>query len=191
MFSAKKPITICDLHGKVDCVECQDKTTKQFQGDTFCLMDCTHNDLVVIDSGSQLGDSALNMACAGKPIEYKPGYEEYGNQSKWLGDILSVMQAAHFTNFVMISHVIPIEEEYNGVKRDKFYPLVGTRAFSSKVAKYFGTVVYVEIKLGKHAAGSGSTYKTDAITGSRVNALMEKSQALDMRAIFIEGGILK
>lgn len=191
MFSAKEPIRICDEHGIVNCVECQDKTTKQFQGDEFCLKNCTHNDLVVIDSGSQLGDSALNMACAGKPLTYKPGFDEYGNQSKWLGDILSVIQACHFTNFVMISHVIPIEEEYNGIKKDKFYPLIGTRAFSSKVAKYFGTVIYTEVKMGKHAAGSGSTYKSEVITGSRVNALMEKAPTLDMKAILIEGGILK
>ncbi len=191
MFSAKEPIMICDEHGKVGCVECQDKITKKFTGEPFCLKDCTHDDLVVIDSGSQLGDSGLNLACAGRPIEFKPGWDEYGLQSKWLGDILSTMQAAYKTNFIMISHVIPIEEELNGVKKDKLYPLVGTKAFCSKVGKYFGTVVYTEIKMGKHAAGSGSTYKTDAITGSRVNALMEKAPELSMKAILIEGGILK
>lgn len=185
MFSFKTPIKICDEHGRVDCVECKK------EGETFCLKDCTHNDLVVIDSGSQLGDSALNMACAGKALEYKPGWDEYGLQSKWLGDILSTMQAAYYTNFVMISHVLPIEEEHNGVKKDKLYPLVGTKAFSSRVGKFFGTVIYTEIKLGKHVAGSGSTYKADCITGSRVNALLEKSSELSMKAILIEGGILK
>lgn len=191
MFSAKEPITICDDHGRVSCVECQDKTSKKFTGEEFCLRNCTHNDLVVIDSGSQLGDSALNMACAGKPLEYKPGWDEYGLQSKWLGDILSVMQAAYYTNFVMISHVIPIEEEHNGIKKDKLYPLVGTKAFCSKVGKYFGTVVYTEIKMGKHCSGSGSTYKADCITGSRVNAVMEKQANADMRTILIDGGVLK
>lgn len=191
MFSSKEPIIICDTHGRVSCIECQDKTTKKFTGETFCLKDCTHNDLVVIDSGSQLGDSALNMACAGKPLEFKPGWDEYGLQSKWLGDILSVMQAAYFTNFVMITHVIPIEEEHNGVKKDRLYPLVGTKAFCSKVGKYFGTVAYVEIKMGKHTASSSSTYRADAITGSRVNALLEKGSSPDMKSILIEGGILK
>jgi hypothetical protein len=191
MFSAKESIMICDEHGRVNCVECQDKATKTFTGESFCLKDCTHYDLVVIDSGSQLGDSGLNLACAGKPVEYKPGWDEYGLQSKWLGDILSTMQAAYRTNFVMISHVIPIEEELNGVKKDKLYPLVGTKAFCSKVGKYFGTVIYTEIKMGKHAAGSSSLYKTDCITGSRVNAVIEKSGELSMRAILIEGGILK
>lgn len=188
-FSSKTPIMICDLHGKVDCIECQDKTTKKFTGTSFCLKDCTHEDLIVIDSGSQLGDSCMNIACLGKPLEYKPGWDEYAIQGKYLGDILSVMQACANTNFVMISHLLVMEEEVNGVKRDKFYPLVGSKAFSAKVAKYFGTVVFTEIKLGKHAAGSSSTYKTDTITGSRVRASIEKG-ALDMQEILIKGGIL-
>lgn len=185
MLSAKTPIEICDIHGKAGCMECKGKGHT-----TFCLKDCTHNDLIVIDSGSQLGDSALAMACAGKPIEYKPGWDEYGLVVKWLGDIMSVIQAATYTNFVMITHELIYEEEVNGIKRDKILPLVGTKAFCSKVAKYFGTVIYTEIKLGKHAAGSSSTYKPNHITGSRVNAAIEKSKELSMRAILVEGGIL-
>ncbi len=187
MFSAKQAIPICDLHGKVSCGEasCKENFT------SFCLKDCTHNDLVVIDSGSQLGDSALAMACAGKPVEFKPGWDEYGLVVKWLGDIMGVIQAATYTNFVMITHETIIEEEVNGVKRDKILPLVGTKAFCTKVAKYFGSVIYTEIKMGKHAAGSSSTYKPNHITGSRVGAKIEASKELSMKAILIEGGILK
>lgn len=185
LFSARSPVTVCDTHGRVACPDCKSG------GTSFCLKDLTHNDLVVIDSGSQLGDSALAMACAGKPVEFKPGWDEYGLSNKWLGDILSVMQAAAFTNFVMITHELILEEEVNGIKKDKILPLVGTKAFCSKVSKYFGSVVYTEIKMGKHAAGSGSTYKPNHITGSRVNAKIESSKELSMRAILIEGGILK
>jgi hypothetical protein len=192
MFSSKEDIAICDLHGKVNCVECQDKTTKKFTGTIFNLRKCTHKDLIVIDSGSQLGDSALAMACAGKPIEFKPGWDEWGLSNKYLGDILSVIQQAVNTNFVVITHEMVIEEEINGVKRDKILPLMGTKAFCAKVAKYFGTVVYTELKMGKHAAGSSSTYKANHITGSRVNVAIEKSSnGPDMRSILIDGGILK
>ena len=83
-----------------------------------------------------------------------------------------------------------VEEEINGIKKDKIYPLMGTKAFCSKVAKYFGTVAYVEIKMGKHAAGSSATYKPNHITGSRVNVKMENAKEPDMRSILIEGGIL-
>ena len=130
------------------------------------------------------------MACLGKSSDFKPGWDEYGLSNKWLGDILSVIQQATFTNFVVITHEMIVEEDINGVKKDKIIPLMGTRAFCSKVAKYFGTVVYTELKLGKHAAGSSSTYKANHITGSRVNVKIENSKELSMRAILIEGGIL-
>lgn len=187
MFSAKEDIRICSLHGKVNCVECKTKTEDE---SIFNLRKCTHKDLIVIDSGSQLGDSSLAMACLGKSGDFKPGWDEYGLSNKWLGDILSVIQQATFTNFVVITHEMIVEEDINGVKKDKIIPLMGTRAFCSKVAKYFGTVVYTELKLGKHAAGSSSTYKANHITGSRVNVKIENSKELSMRAILIEGGIL-
>lgn len=187
LFSAKTPINICNTHGRVNCPE--PECRNDFE--SLSLKQFTGNDLIVLDSGSQLGDSALAMACAGKPIEFKPGWDEYGLSNKWLGDILSIMQAAAFTNFVMITHELIIEEEVNGVKKDKILPLCGTKAFCSKVAKYFGSVIYTEIKLGKHAAGSSSTYKPNHITGSRVNAKIEASKELSMSAILVEGGIIK
>ena len=189
MFSAKEDIKICHSHGKVNCVEAECKSSDAYT--IFNLRKLTHKDLLVIDSGSQLGDSSLSMACLGKPLEFKPGWDEYGLSNKWLGDILSVIQQATFTNFVVITHEMIVEEEVNGIKRDKIFPLMGTKAFCAKVSKYFGTVVYVEIKLGKHAAGSSTTYKANHVTGSRVNVKIESSKELSMRAIFIEGGILK
>ena len=189
MFSAKEDIKICHSHGKVNCVEAECKSSDAYT--IFNLRKLTHKDLLVIDSGSQLGDSSLSMACLGKPLEFKPGWDEYGLSNKWLGDILSVIQQATFTNFVVITHEMITEEEVNGVKRDKIFPLMGTKAFCAKVSKYFGTVVYAEIKMGKHAAGSSTTYKANHVTGSRVNVKIEGSKDLSMRAIFIEGGILK
>ena len=189
MFSAKEDIKICHSHGKVNCVEAECKSSDSYT--LFNLRKLTHKDLLVIDSGSQLGDSSLSMACLGKPLEFKPGWDEYGLSNKWLGDILSVIQQATFTNFVVITHEMITEEEVNGIKRDKIFPLMGTKAFCAKVSKYFGTVVYAEIKLGKHAAGSSTTYKANHVTGSRVNVKIEGSKDLSMRAIFIEGGILK
>lgn len=189
---SKKAVTICNNHGTVDCIECKDPTTKQFTGTVFDLKACTHNDLVVLDSGSQLGDSALALACLGQPVEFKPGWDEWGSAVKYLSDIMTTVQAAAFTNFVMITHIIPIEEEFNGVKTDKLFPLCGTKAFCQKVGKYFGTIVYVDFKLGKHGAASKSTYSpSKCTTGSRVNAEIEKAAEPDMKTILIEGGILQ
>ena len=184
-FSAKAPIQICDAHGKVECVTCK---TAKASFTPFRLGDCSHDDLVVIDSGSELGDSALAAACKGKPIEYKPTFDDYGTAGKWLGDLCSTIQQAHHTNFVVITHEIALEDDDG---KDKFFPLVGTKNFSLKVSKYFGTVVYTTRKLGKHVAGSSSVYRPDVLTGSRVNAKLENSPEVSMKAILIEGGILK
>lgn len=184
-FSSRTPINICDAHGKVDCVECKKSGATTTQ---FCLAQCTHDDLVVVDSGSQLGDSALNAACKSKPLEYKPGWDEYGLQGKWLGDLLSVVQQAQYTNFVVLTHEISLEGEDG---KDRMFPLMGSKQFCLKVAKYFGTVAYTHMKLNKHVAGSSSTYRTDVLTGSRVNARLEDSKTPSMEEILIKGGILK
>lgn len=187
MFSSKTPIQICQAHGKVGCIECQGAKLETIQ---FCLKDLTASDYLVIDSGSQLSDSALAFACAGRDITYKPTFDEWGAQGKYLTDIMSVIQAAAFTNFIMITHSLVIEEDINGVKTDKIFPLIGTRAFSQKVGKYFGTVIYVEKKLGKHTAGSSSLYKTNTLTGSRLNIAIEKAKELTMKSILVEGGLI-
>lgn len=188
MMSSKVDLPICQEHGKVSCLECQ-KASKPVT--IFNLRSLTNSDLIVIDSGSQLGDSALAMACAGKPVEYKAQTDDWGTMSKYLGDILSVIQQATFTNFVVITHTLVVEEDINGVKRDKIFPLIGTKNFSSKCAKYFGTVVFLELKLGKHAGGSASTYKPNHITGSRLNVAIESKKEATMKDILIDGGILK
>ncbi len=186
-MSSKKEINICDLHGKVDCQEC----TKAGNDTTpFLLSSLTHEDLVVIDSGSQLGDSAIALAMAGLGVTAKAEFDHYGAQGKYLSDILGVIQACQNTNFIVITHTLVIEEDVNGIKKDRYFPLMGSRQYCQKVAKYFGTVIYTDIKLGKHAAGSSSTYRNDVLTGSRVNAKIEKSAEISMRAILIEGGIL-
>jgi hypothetical protein len=151
---------------------------------------CNHTDLVVMDSGSELGDSALSATMKGKEDMFKPGWDEYALQGKWLGDILSVVQQAKHTNFVLITHEIALEDSN---KQDKIYPLMGSKPFCMKVAKYFGTVVYVDKKLNKHVAGSSSTYRGNVLTGSRVNARIEdaKNGDYDMRTILVEGGILR
>lgn len=184
-FTSKTPVKICELHGKVDCAEC----TKA--GDPFLqwhLGMATHNDLVVIDSGSQLGDSALAAACLGKPQMFKPTFDEYGMVNKWLGDICSVIQQCRNTNFVVLTHEIALEDDEG---KDKLFPLMGSKQFSMRAAKFFGTVVYLHKKMNKHVAGSSSTYRPDILTGSRLNVAMEKSSDPSMRDILIEGGILR
>lgn len=184
MMTSKAPVTVCDEHGIVNCEICS-KANKPME--KFFLRGCTHDDLVVIDSGSQLGISALNATCLGKGDLYKPQHDDWGNVGKWLSDILLIVQQAQFTNMVVITHELSTEGE-DGVER--IYPLMGTKAFSANVGRYFGTVAYTLTKLGKHSAASSSTYKPNIVTGSRVNVRMEDSKELCMADLLIKGGVL-
>lgn len=184
-FTSRTPLKICELHGRVDCAEC----TKL--GNTFYqwhLDQCTHNDLVVVDSGSQLGDSALAAACLGKPGMFKPTFDEYGMVNKWLGDVCSVIQQCRNTNFVVLTHEIALEDDEG---KDRIFPLMGSKQFSMRCSKFFGTVVYLHKKMNKHAAGSSSTYRSDVLTGSRIGVALENSKEPSMRDILISGGILR
>ena len=183
-LTSKVPVDICEAHGRVDCADCK-KAKAPFI--SFCLSKCTHNDLVVIDSGSQLGDSALAAACIGKPNMFKPTFDEYGMVNKWLGDCMSVVQQCRHTNFVVITHEIALEDDEG---KDKLFPLMGSKNFSMKCAKYFGTVVYLHKKMGKHVGGSSSTYRADLLTGSRIGAAIEKGE-LNMEEILVKYGVLK
>jgi len=184
-FTSKVPVDLCELHGRVDCAECK-KSGNGFI--KFHLGGCTHDDLVVIDSGSQLGDSALAAACLGKPNMFKPTFDEYGMVNKWLGDVCSVIQQCANTNFVVITHEVAFEDDEG---KDKIGPLMGSKQFCQKVAKFFGTVVYVHKKMNRHVAGSSSTYRGDLLTGSRINVALETSKEPSMYDILVSGGVLK
>lgn len=170
-FTARMPIKICDKHGAVVCKECKENFEE------FSLGALTKRDLIVIDSGSQLGISALNLACLGKPVDYKPLLDDYGSASKMLSDIFTIIQQAANTNFVVITQELRTE---GADEVERVYPHIGSKGFSAGVAKYFGTVAYTYFKLGKHAIASSPTFKPSIITGSRLGIALEKLQAPSM-----------
>lgn len=136
----------------------------------FQMSKLTKRDVVIMDSLSQLGDSGLAATCKSQSSDYKPGWDEYGLQGKWLSDCLSIVQQAKYCNFVAVTHEILLPDQ-DGVER--FFPMCGTKAFCYKVAKYFGTVVSVGTKMRKHIAGSSSVYSDKKLTGSRRGLKLE------------------
>jgi len=184
-FSSRTDIHICDAHGRVACAAClkEKKSTTSWN-----LTKCTHNDIVVVDSGTQLGESALAAACMGQDVLFKPGWDEYGIQGTYLSDILSTVQQATFTNFVFICHTLVTEDDDG---KDKFFPLMGTKPYSMRVAGKFGTVIFLDKKMNSHVAGSSSTYRGNVVTGSRLNVAIEKSKNPTMKDILITGGIIR
>lgn len=177
VLSSKKKFTICEEHGKADCVTCKDGKHE------FELATMGVNDLIVIDSGSQLADSIMNFYCTGKPLDFKPGWDEYGAQGRVLSDFMTIIQQGQ-TNFCVVTHTLTIEEGEGDAKRDRYFPLMGTKSFSMKCAKYFDHVVLTHIKAKQHQAGSATNFKANAITGSRSNLKLEKLDKPDFAAAF-------
>lgn len=175
-------VNICDEHGRVACPECL-KNKATFT--PFHHAKLTNKNFIVIDSLSQAAVSAMNMACRNQPVEFKPTWDEYGLQTKWLSDLLTTVQAAQYTNFLCITHDMIIEEEG---KSDKCVPLCGTKAFSNTAAKYFGTVIYAEMKLKKHKAGSSTSYNSATQAGSRLGIELEKEKDPDLSVVLVNAG---
>lgn len=182
-FSTKQAVTICEEHGRVACASCKSAGKPSINFDYRKL---TRRDAVVVDSLSQVGQSSMNMACYGKPSEYKLGYDEYGASGKWLHDILTVFQAAAYCHIFCITHVQIMEDEN---KSDIYYPLCGTKNFSANTAKYFGTVIFVTKKLKKHRAESSTLSSMNTLAGSRIGIVLEKSE-MDLGAALREVGFL-
>lgn len=175
------PVEICDEHGKVGCAICK-KDSLPFT--RVCLNELTDDWIVVVDSLTQLSNSAMNHLTKGQADTYKPEWTDYRNQGQLLDKFLSQVQQAKY-NIVCVTHVVETELEDG---RKKLVPVCGTTAFSRNTAKYFDHVVYCEIKNKKHNFASSTTYANNVLTGSRTDIALESSDSPSLLAIFAEAG---
>ena len=193
MFSARDDISLCEEHGRINCLEC---TRAKKPTQIFNLTKMTHNDLVIIDSGSQLADCGVNALLKGQPEDAILQIQEWGTVNNWLKSILQTVQAGRYTNVVVLTHVL-YDEEYSGTGinktliRTKIYPLMGTKTFSTQVGKYFGTIVHLEVKNKKHVGGSSTVYALNTQTKSRLGIKVETANEITMSEILVRGGIIK
>jgi hypothetical protein len=149
----------------------------------------------VLDSGTQVASSILSYATKGWTYDQKPSWDEWGMMTRMLTDILQVVQAARQCNFIVVTHTLILEEKdvdkklvetqtaenlYSGI-----YPLMGTKPFSIGVPKYFGHIIYANMSMRKHMAGSSTGYKQDVISGSRSGMRIEDAKAgPDLSSVF-------
>lgn len=177
-----KPGTICHNHGVWDCVVCK---TKGGTSSALDLGSFTNNDVLVIDSVSQLASSAMNdiqsKIILADQFDKKPEWDDYFNQGRIMERIFSIMQQAP-CNVVAISHEQLVEME-DGAK--KLVPIGGTSQFSKTFAKYFDDVVYCEVMNRKHRAVSSTTGKPSALAGSRANKELEKMEQPSLKELFV------
>lgn len=159
-------VDICEAHGKVGCAICKSKS----QPTTLIeLSKLPLDTIVVVDSLTQLTNSAISHITKHQPEDYKLNYDDWANLGKLMDTFLSYVQQAPF-NIVCISHETEVEMEDG---KQKLVPTAGTRNFSRNTAKYFDEVVYCEVKNKKHIAASSTTYANNILTGSRSGNVLE------------------
>jgi len=173
------PVDICELHGKVSCSLCKSKNLPSTRVELNSLGLDT---IVIVDSITQLTNSAIAHITKAQPDDYKMEYDDWANLGKLMDTFLSYVQQAPF-NIICISHETEVKMEDG---KEKLVPTAGTRNFSRNSAKYFDEVVYCEVKNKKHVAASSTTYANNVLTGSRTgNVLESKPGEASLVSIFL------
>ena len=179
---------ICQAHGKINCPLCAKAADAKHS--EINILDFKANDILVLDSLSQLANSAMNKGILkeiSKPggEEYKATFHDYATQGALLEQVLSMIQVIDM-NIIVISH--EVESEMTDGK-DKIVPMAGTRNFSKMSAKYFDAAVYCTITNKVHRAYSSTSYAPNVLTGSRlpINVDNEKDGGLSLLPLFTRG----
>lgn len=141
--------------------------------------------IVIYDSLTQLTNSAISHITKAQPEDYKLQTDDWGNLSKLMEIFMSHIQQAKY-NVICISH--ETEAEFDDGKI-KIVPVAGSRNFSRNSAKYFGHVVYAEVKNMKHKFSSGTVSLNNIVAGSRTNVATEKMEEPTLLPIFQGKGV--
>jgi hypothetical protein len=170
-------VEICNSHGKIGCAICK----KDSLGFTAVELNSLPNStVVVVDSLTQLTNSAIANITKNQPDDYKMEFSDWGNLKTLVEKFLSHVQAAKY-NIVCISHEEEVTMEDG---RSKIVPVCGSSKSSRNTAKYFDHVVYCELKNKKHIAASATTYANNILTGSRTDVRLEDTAAATLLSIF-------
>lgn len=173
-------LSICVEHGKVSCPLCK-KNEAPVENVHLNVLD--KGTIVVVDSLTQLANSAMSHLTRTHPDDYKPEWSDYRNQGALMDKFLSQVQQAKFS-IVCITHEAETEMEDG---RKKLVPIAGTTNFSRNTAKYFDDVVYCEVKNREHKFASSTTYSNQLVTGSRSNVAIEAAAAAKLDVFFTQG----
>lgn len=175
---------ICQAHGKVNCPLCSKNAEARWS--ELDIGKFGSNDILVIDSLSQLSNSAINKSVLreiSKPggEEYKMSFHDYATQGALLDQVLSMIQVLD-VNIAVISH--EVESEMSDGK-DKIVPMAGTRNFSKLVAKYFDIAVYCTILNKQHRAFASTGHAANVLTGSRIAIDIDEKKGADLSLLSV------
>lgn len=173
---------ICHAHGSVNCSRC--KSLGAEAATTINVGAFTSNDVLVIDSVSQLAASVMNYikrdVILKDNYDAKADWDDYAKQGRIMDRIFSILQQAPF-NVVAISHEQLVEMEDS---KKRIVPIGGTSNFSKTFAKYFDDVVYCEIVNKKHKFASSTTYSGSIVLGSRAGKMLETMEQPSILELF-------
>jgi len=173
-------VNICEQHGKVSCPLCKKDNLPTTDIELATVGTDT---VVVIDSLTQLTNSAIAFITKNQPDDYKMDFSDWGNLKAIVEKFLSQVQVAKY-NIVCISHEEEVEMEDG---RKKIVPVCGSSKSSRNTAKYFDHVIYCDVKNRKHGAASSTTFANNILTGSRTDAILESEVNPSLDSIFKSG----
>lgn len=173
---------VCFEHGAVECVKC--KVIPDAKWSELDISALGEKDILVIDSLTQLGLSAINkilkpqIMSKGDNVEIE--WTDYRKQGMALDTVLSRLQAAPI-NCIVISHETDVEKDE---KKTKLAPTSGTANYSKTVGKYFDELVYVTVLNGKHRAYNSTTYSNIVQSGGRSGVIIDSLEVPSLVPIF-------
>lgn len=175
----------CYNHGKVSCPICTKEPGARYS-DTINLSKFTDKDIWVIETLTQLSNSAINKITLKnwmKDDEYKPTWDDFRAQGMYMDEVLGKIQVAN-VNILVTSHDIDVEKDE---KKEKIVPIAGTRNFSKVSAKYFDEIIFVHVLNKKHSVYSSTTYSNSVLTGGRSGIKLEEGNGLSIVDVFNGG----
>lgn len=157
-------VTFCEMHGIIACPDCK-KAEQEFA--TLDVREFQPNDVLVVDSLTQLSNSAMiHSLGARSPLAVKkPEWDNYSAQGQLLDFVLAKAQAAQY-HTIFISHEADLEQEDGS---SKLAPVGGTRNYSRNIGRFFDHIVYCQVKNKGHSTISLGTANAKVIAGNRLN----------------------
>lgn len=176
----------CYNHGVSNCPICTKLGETAKWSDTIDLSKFTDKDILVIDSWTQVSNSAANKVTLKewqKDDEYSMTYNDFRMQGMYLDEVLSRVQVSNI-NICVISHDVDVEKSES---KERIVPVGGSRNFSKTMAKYFDEVIYLQVLNKQHKAYSSTTYSNTVLTGGRSGVKLEEGKEVSLADIFLQG----
>jgi hypothetical protein len=174
----------CVMHGIDTCAACV-KNSGEFN--SLILNELTKDDVLLLDTSTQLTFSTMAHIGRNAGEDWKPEFDDWGKLKNFMEMVFSFFQVAPF-HFICVAHeeLVRMEDKTT----EKLVPTAGSSNFARLFAKYFDTVIYCEVKNGRHMFNSKTTYQNNILTGDRFNIDLNKEPEKGLLPLFQGGSLI-